>query len=208
MVQRRARVEETLIGVCEHTATETDLDRVLAVKRRDYPDTGMATTLVYDGEPAGAHLRSQAAGEGVRLISFIEYKTGFEPRFTDADVVFAPEALRKALAYAVTRGADHLVVVPEVPTEGLGERLFIAMFSSLFSFSSPPSAASLELMRSKRLWDVICSSPVSSRASLPRREMNAAIFDFELSAADMAEVDALAKPAGRVVSVGWAPTWD
>jgi hypothetical protein len=34
------------------------------------------------------------------------------------------------------------------------------------------------------------------------------IFDFELSAADMAEVSALAKPAGRVVSVGWAPKWD
>jgi hypothetical protein len=34
------------------------------------------------------------------------------------------------------------------------------------------------------------------------------IFDFELSPSDMAAVDALSKPAGRVVSVGWAPSWD
>jgi diketogulonate reductase-like aldo/keto reductase len=34
------------------------------------------------------------------------------------------------------------------------------------------------------------------------------IFDFALSPADMSEIDALAKPAGRVVKVGWAPNWD
>jgi WD40 repeat protein len=77
---RAVIVEETLIGVCEQTATETDLDRVLAVKRRDYPDAGMAATLVYGGDPASAHLRRRAAGEGVHLISFIEYKIGFDLR--------------------------------------------------------------------------------------------------------------------------------
>jgi len=34
------------------------------------------------------------------------------------------------------------------------------------------------------------------------------IFDFQLSPQDMTAVDALSKPAGRVVSVGWAPSWD
>ena len=45
-------------------------------------------------------------------------------------------------------------------------------------------------------------------SKVERLTENMSIFDFELSAADMAEVDALAKPAGRVVSVGWAPKWD
>ena len=48
--------------------------------------------------------------------------------------------------------------------------------------------------------------PRTSKAE--RLSENMSIFDFELSPADMAEVDALAKPAGRVVSVGWAPRWD
>src|SRR5882724_3237068 len=45
-------------------------------------------------------------------------------------------------------------------------------------------------------------------SKIERLNENMNIFDFELSPADMAAVDALAKPAGRVVSVGWAPHWD
>jgi len=48
--------------------------------------------------------------------------------------------------------------------------------------------------------------PRTSRVE--RLSENMAIFDFELTPAEMADVDALAKPAGRVVSVGWAPKWD
>lgn len=58
-------------------------------------------------------------------------------------------------------------------------------------------------------WLVQKGAIVIPRTSkVERLSENMAIFDFELSAADMAEVDALAKPAGRVVSVGWAPSWD
>ncbi|MBN8955058.1 MAG: aldo/keto reductase [Rhizobiales bacterium] len=37
---------------------------------------------------------------------------------------------------------------------------------------------------------------------------NLAIFDFELSRAEMDEVHALAHPGGRVVKAGFAPAWD
>ena len=58
-------------------------------------------------------------------------------------------------------------------------------------------------------WLVQKGAIVIPRTSkVERLTENMSIFDFELSAADMAEVDALAKPAGRVVSVGWAPKWD
>jgi diketogulonate reductase-like aldo/keto reductase len=45
-------------------------------------------------------------------------------------------------------------------------------------------------------------------SKVERLTENMTIFDFALSSADMAEIDALAKPAGRVVKVGWAPAWD
>jgi diketogulonate reductase-like aldo/keto reductase len=45
-------------------------------------------------------------------------------------------------------------------------------------------------------------------SKVERLTENMTIFDFALSPADMAEIDALAKPAGRVVKVGWAPNWD
>jgi diketogulonate reductase-like aldo/keto reductase len=58
-------------------------------------------------------------------------------------------------------------------------------------------------------WLVQKGAIVIPRTSkVERLSENMAIFDFELTAADMAEVDALAKPAGRVVNVGWAPSWD
>ena len=45
-------------------------------------------------------------------------------------------------------------------------------------------------------------------SKIERLSENMAIFDFTLGAQDMAAIDELAKPAGRVVSVGWAPHWD
>ncbi len=42
--------------------------------------------------------------------------------FTDADVIFAPEALSRALRYAQNEALDHLVVMPEWTMESFGER--------------------------------------------------------------------------------------
>jgi len=57
--------------------------------------------------------------------------------FTDADVVFAPNALRRAVAAAVAGGVAHMTVSPEVPTETLGERVFLSMFLTGLAFHSP-----------------------------------------------------------------------
>ena len=56
---------------------------------------------------------------------------------TDADVVFAPGSLRRALAEAVRSGADHVTAIPQVPTRDPGERLFMAMFLVMFSYHAP-----------------------------------------------------------------------
>jgi diketogulonate reductase-like aldo/keto reductase len=58
-------------------------------------------------------------------------------------------------------------------------------------------------------WLIQKGAVVIPRTSkVERLTENMSIFDFALSAEEMAQIDALAKPAGRVVSVGWAPSWD
>ena len=58
-------------------------------------------------------------------------------------------------------------------------------------------------------WLVQKGAIVIPRTSkVERLTENMSIFDFALTPQEMAEVDALAKPAGRVVNVGWAPSWD
>ena len=50
---------------------------------------------------------------------------------------------------------------------------------------------------------------LSKTVSEARVEENLAIFDFELSADEMAAIRALARPDGRIVSPeGLAPVWD
>ncbi len=57
--------------------------------------------------------------------------------FTDADVHHATHSLRKAIAYALSSGADHIIVPPSVPSESFGERLFLVMFQLIFTMHAP-----------------------------------------------------------------------
>jgi hypothetical protein len=58
--------------------------------------------------------------------------------FTDADVLFKPDALRRALAYAESERADHLVLFPRMIMKSLGEKMMIAFFQTLFVFGHRP----------------------------------------------------------------------
>jgi hypothetical protein len=58
--------------------------------------------------------------------------------FTDADVSFRPDALRRALAYAQQERADHLVLIPTPLLHSVGERMLLAFFQSLFFFGHRP----------------------------------------------------------------------
>jgi glycosyltransferase involved in cell wall biosynthesis len=58
--------------------------------------------------------------------------------FTDADVLFKPESLRRAVAYAEAERADHVVLFPRMIMKGLGEGMMIAFFQALFVFGHRP----------------------------------------------------------------------
>ncbi|MBW3623576.1 MAG: glycosyltransferase family 2 protein [Armatimonadetes bacterium] len=52
--------------------------------------------------------------------------------FTDGDVQFAPQALRRALRYALSRRLDHLAITPELITHSFGEAIFVTTFAVWF----------------------------------------------------------------------------
>jgi glycosyltransferase involved in cell wall biosynthesis len=58
--------------------------------------------------------------------------------FTDADVLFKPDSLRRALAYAEAEKADHLVLFPQMIMKSPGESMMIAFFQTMFVFGHRP----------------------------------------------------------------------
>jgi cellulose synthase/poly-beta-1,6-N-acetylglucosamine synthase-like glycosyltransferase len=58
--------------------------------------------------------------------------------FTDADVQFKPDSVRRALAYAEAERADHVVVFPQMIMKRPGEFMMIAFFQTMFMFGHRP----------------------------------------------------------------------
>jgi len=62
--------------------------------------------------------------------------------FTDADILFAPTTLRRAVAYLESRRVDHLAAIPDVRVPGFALNAFVAAFGVFFSMYSRPWQAS------------------------------------------------------------------
>ncbi|MGB0005688.1 MAG: glycosyltransferase family 2 protein [Candidatus Sulfotelmatobacter sp.] len=58
--------------------------------------------------------------------------------FTDADVLFKPDSVRRALAYAEAERADHVVLFPQMIMKTPGEYMMIAFFQTMFVFGHRP----------------------------------------------------------------------
>jgi glycosyltransferase involved in cell wall biosynthesis len=58
--------------------------------------------------------------------------------FTDADVLFKPDSVRRALAYAQAERADHVVLFPQMIMKRPGEYMMIAFFQTMFVFGHRP----------------------------------------------------------------------
>jgi glycosyltransferase involved in cell wall biosynthesis len=67
-----------------------------------------------------------------------KHATGKWILFTDADIVFRPDALRRAMVYAERERADHLVLFPTMVMKSIGERMMMAFFQSQFVFAHRP----------------------------------------------------------------------
>jgi len=58
--------------------------------------------------------------------------------FTDADVLFRADSLRRAMAYGEAERADHVVLFPEMIMKTAGEYMMIAFFQTMFVFGHRP----------------------------------------------------------------------
>ena len=101
--------------------------------------------------------------------------------FTDADVLFKPDSLRRALAYAESVPADHLVMFPRMIMKRPGEYMMIAFFQTMFLFGHRPwkvadpstddhmGVGAFNLVR-RRVYDSVGTYRSSSHGSTRRHE--------------------------------------
>jgi glycosyltransferase involved in cell wall biosynthesis len=62
--------------------------------------------------------------------------------FTDADVRFAPDVLRRSMNLVKQRNLDHLTLFGDVDTEGFWERVLVTFFGLAFHISNDPYGVS------------------------------------------------------------------
>jgi glycosyltransferase involved in cell wall biosynthesis len=115
--------------------TGTVLERV----RREHP---RLTVVTVDALPAGWLGKNHALALGAARA------TGEVLLFTDADVVFAPSVVGRAVRVLEERRLDHLTALPGVESRGIALTTLVATFGVLFSVYSRPWEASNP--RSKR----------------------------------------------------------
>lgn len=161
-----ARNEEDTIEQALKTLLSLDYDNyeVIAVNDRSTDRTGEIMERVARRSRL-AHLESQnphpvaqdptRVGHPLRVIHHSELPPGWLGKthamwtaakeasgewllFTDADVLFKPDSLRRALAYAEAEPADHLVLFPRMIMKRPGEYMMIAFFQTMFMFGHRP----------------------------------------------------------------------
>lgn len=143
-----ARNEEADIETALRRLLRLDYDNyeVLAVNDRSTDRTGEILEQVAASPEAHgclkvihvADLPAGWMGKVRAMWTAAQQATGEWILFTDADVLFKPDVLRRALAYAESERADHVVVFPRMIMKRPGERMMIAFFQTLFTFGHRP----------------------------------------------------------------------
>lgn len=150
-----ARNEEETIEKALSSLLSLDYDNyeVIAVNDRSTDQTGEIMEKI-------AHLhvsngRDGVAGPTLRVVHHTELPPGWLGKthamwtaanlasgdwllFTDADVLFKPDSLRRAIAYAESEPADHVVMFPRMIMKRPGEYMMIAFFQTMFMFGHRP----------------------------------------------------------------------
>jgi glycosyltransferase involved in cell wall biosynthesis len=131
-----ARNEERDIRACLQSLLAQDCPNLtlLAVDDRSTDATGAIMDEIATAHPQRLrvlHLRElppQWLGKTHAMALAARETTADYVLFTDADIVFAPSALRRALAYAVRAQADHLVLMPTTIIRRWDEAALLSFF--------------------------------------------------------------------------------
>ncbi|MGB7148855.1 MAG: glycosyltransferase family 2 protein [Terriglobales bacterium] len=119
---------------------------VIAVNDRSTDRTGEIMDQVAESLPAHALLKlihiselpSGWLGKTHAMWTASQQATGDWLLFTDADVLFKPDSLRRAISYAEAERADHVVLFPRMIMKRPSETMMIAFFQALFVFGHRP----------------------------------------------------------------------
>jgi len=130
---RTGQIMDEIAGSCG-ADTPVRLPTVLALSTeadRSVRSTGLKVIHI-------AALPSGWLGKTHAMWTAGQQATGDWLLFTDADVLFKPDALRRAVTYADAERADHLVLFPRMIMKRPSERMMIAFFQALFVFGHRP----------------------------------------------------------------------
>ncbi|MGH9502653.1 MAG: glycosyltransferase [Terriglobales bacterium] len=137
-----ADIEATLTRLL---ALEYGNYEVIAVDDRSTDRTGEIMETIAATAPPGrlkvihiTELPPGWMGKPHAMWSASNLATGDWLLFTDADVLFKSDVLGRALAYAESEHADHLVLFPRMIMKHPGEKMMIAFFQTLFVFGHRP----------------------------------------------------------------------
>lgn len=144
-LDEEAKIEPALRSLLELDYPDYE---VVAVDDRSTDSTGEIMERIADEYRANAHhhlrvvhvreLPAGWLGKVHAMWKATNVANGDWILFTDADVVFRKDALRRAIAYAERDHADHVVLFPTMLMYTWGERMMIAFFQAMFVFSHRP----------------------------------------------------------------------
>ncbi|MGH9515461.1 MAG: glycosyltransferase [Terriglobales bacterium] len=141
-----ARNEEASIrqALSQLLALDYDNYEVIAVDDRSTDRTGEIMDEVAasaDGKLKIIHVHELPPGwmgKAHAMWSAAKLSTADWILFTDADVMFRPDCLRRAITYAEAERADHLVLFPRTIMKRPGEKMMLAFFQLMFVFGHRP----------------------------------------------------------------------
>jgi glycosyltransferase involved in cell wall biosynthesis len=126
------RMDEVGAGSC---SADTPVRVPAAARRPAAPDENVQPAL---GIIHVAELPPGWMGKTHAMWTAGKQATGDWLLFTDADVLFKPDSLRRVVAYAESEKTDHVVLFPRMLMEHAGERMMIAFFQTMFVFGHRP----------------------------------------------------------------------
>jgi glycosyltransferase involved in cell wall biosynthesis len=145
IVPARNEEDDIRATLLQLLALEYSNYEIIAVNDRSTDGTGQIMDEVVTSESVSrlrvihiSELPRGWLGKTHAMWSAGQVATGDWLLFTDADVLFKPDSLRRAVAYAEAERADHVVLFPRMIMKRPGEKMMIAFFQALFVFGHRP----------------------------------------------------------------------